>query len=225
MKKKYLIVIPTYNEKKNVKTILKNIRKNCKFIHDILFIDDNSNDGTKEIIRSLQGDDLIKLFHDKNYGKGRAIKTALEVCKNDIILMPAVNFISSYNMAKIMQLKIYLVDVDEYTGQITPDKVLDCIKKNKLKKIKALIVMYNGGYPENVKQFYDIKKKYNFLIIEDACHALGAEYKHKKKYYKIGSCKHSDVCTFSMHPLKTITSGEGGIISTNNFICDSSINY
>lgn len=137
--------------------------------------------------------------------------------KNDIILMPAVNFISSYNMAKIMQLKIYLVDVDEYTGQITPDKVLDCIKKNKLKKIKALIVMYNGGYPENVKQFYDIKKKYNFLIIEDACHALGAEYKHKKKYYKIGSCKHSDVCTFSMHPLKTITSGEGGIISTNNY--------
>jgi len=63
--------------------------------------------------------------------------------KNDIILMPAVNFISSYNMAKIMQLKIYLVDVDEYTGQITPDKVLDCIKKNKLKKIKALIVMKN----------------------------------------------------------------------------------
>ena len=83
--------------------------------------------------------------------------------KDDIILMPAINFIASYNMAKTMQLKVYLVDVDEYTGQITPDKILECIKKNKLKKIKALIVMYHGGYPENVKNFYDIKKKYNCL--------------------------------------------------------------
>ncbi len=136
--------------------------------------------------------------------------------KDDIILMPAINFIASYNMAKSMQSKVYLVDVDEYTGQVTPDKVLDCIKKNKLKKIKALILMYNGGYPEYVQKFYEIKKKHNFLIIEDACHALGAEYRYKKKFLKIGSCKHSDISTFSLHPLKSITSGEGGIVTTNN---------
>ena len=76
--------------------------------------------------------------------------------------------------------------------------------------------MYHGGYPENVKKFYDIKKKYNFLIIEDACHALGSEYEFKNKSFKIGSCKHSDISTFSLHPLKSITSGEGGIITTNN---------
>ena len=136
--------------------------------------------------------------------------------KDDVILMPAINFIASYNISKSMQLKVYLIDVDEHTGQITPNKVLECIKKNKLKKIKALIVMYHGGYPEYSKNFYDLKKKYKFFIIEDACHALGAEYKYKNKFFKIGSCKHSDVCTFSMHPVKTITSGEGGIITTNN---------
>ena len=141
---------------------------------------------------------------------------SINLKKDDVILMPAVNFIASYNMAKVMQLKIYLVDVDEYTGQVTPNKILECIKKNKLKKIKALIVMYHGGYPEYPKEFYDIKKKYNFFIIEDACHALGSEYKYKDKIFKIGSCKHSDISTFSMHPLKTITSGEGGIITTNN---------
>lgn len=134
----------------------------------------------------------------------------------DVILMPAINFIASYNMARVMKLKIYLVDVDKNTGQMTPNNVLDCIKKNNLKKIKSLILMYHGGYPENSKKFYDIKKKYKFFIIEDACHALGAEYKYKNKFYKVGSCKHSDVSTFSMHPVKTITSGEGGIISTNN---------
>ena len=136
--------------------------------------------------------------------------------KDDIILMPAINFIASYNMAKTMQLNVYLVDVDEHTGQVTPDKIIECINKNKLKKIKALITMYHGGFPENSKNFYEIKKRYNFFIIEDACHALGSEYRYKNKLYKIGSCKHADVSTFSLHPLKTITSGEGGIITTNS---------
>ncbi len=141
---------------------------------------------------------------------------AIGLKKDDVILMPAINFIASYNMAKNMQLKVYLVDVDEFTGQVTPSKILDCIKKNKLKKIKALIVMYNGGFPENSKKFYDLKKKYKFFIIEDACHALGSKYKYKDNFIRIGSCKHSDVCTFSLHPLKTITSGEGGIVTTNS---------
>ena len=46
------------------------------------------------------------------------------------------------------------------------------------------------------------------LLIEDACHAFGSTYKFKSKNYKIGSCKHSDIATFSLHPLKTITTGE-----------------
>ena len=130
--------------------------------------------------------------------------------------MPAVNFIAAYNMAKIIGLKVFLVDVDEFTGQVTPNKVLECIKKNKLKKIHALLVMFHGGYPENIKKLYDIKKRYNFYIIEDACHALGSKYKYKNKFFKIGSCKHADISTFSLHPLKTITSGEGGIVTSNN---------
>jgi dTDP-4-amino-4,6-dideoxygalactose transaminase len=136
--------------------------------------------------------------------------------KNDIILMPAVNFIASYNIAKIMKLRIYLVDVDENTGQVTASKILQCLKKNKLKKIKALLVMYHAGFPENPIDFYTLKKKYKFFLIEDACHAFGAEYKYKNKFYKIGSCKHADVSTFSLHPVKTITSGEGGVITTNS---------
>jgi UDP-4-amino-4,6-dideoxy-L-N-acetyl-beta-L-altrosamine transaminase len=140
---------------------------------------------------------------------------SLNLKKNDVVIMPAVNFIAAYNAAKIMQLKIYLIDVDKYTGQITPNTVTECIRKNKIVNIKALVTMYNGGYPEYSKEFYDLKKKHNFSIIEDSCHALGAGYKYKDKFYKIGCCKHSDISTFSMHPLKTITSGEGGIITTN----------
>ena len=150
---------------------------------------------------------------------------SLNLKKNDVILMPAVNFIASYNAAKIMQLRIYLIDVDKYTGQITPNTVIECIRKNKIVNIKALVTMYNGGYPEYLKEFYDLKKKHNFSIIEDSCHALGASYKYKKKFYKIGCCKHADISTFSMHPLKTITSGEGGIITTNKKKYQKILNY
>jgi len=142
---------------------------------------------------------------------------------DDVIIMPAINFIAVYNMARIMNAKIFLADVDPLTGQMTPKTLLECIKKNKLKKIKAIITMYLGGYPENVIEFYNIKKKFNCYLIEDACHAFGARYKFKNKKLHIGSCKHSDLATFSLHPVKTITAGEGGIVTTNNKILANKI--
>ena len=141
---------------------------------------------------------------------------ALNLKKGDKIIMPAINFIASYNAAKLLGAKIYLADVDQYTGQMRPEDIEDCCKKFGIKNFDVLVVMYNGGYPKNAEKFKLFKKKYKCYIIEDACHALGASYKHKQNYYKVGSCKHSDICTFSLHPLKTITTGEGGITTTNS---------
>jgi dTDP-4-amino-4,6-dideoxygalactose transaminase len=143
---------------------------------------------------------------------------AINLKKDDVIIMPAINFIAVYNMARLMNAKIFLADVDSLTGQMTPETLLKCVKNNKLKKIKAIVTMYLGGYPENVIEFYNIKKKFNCYLIEDACHALGSKYLFNKKFLSIGSCNHSDISTFSLHPVKTITSGEGGLITTNNKI-------
>lgn len=141
---------------------------------------------------------------------------AINLKKNDIIIMPAVNFIAIYNLCKIVKAKIFLADVCPDTGQMTPKNLMECINKNKIKKIKAIVTMYLGGYPQNLNEFYKIKKKYNCFLIEDACHALGAKYKVSKSVFNVGSCAHSDFCVFSLHPLKTITSGEGGIVTTSN---------
>lgn len=141
---------------------------------------------------------------------------SINLIKNDVVIMPAINFIAAYNLAKIMGAKVFLADVDPSTGQMTPAKLLECINKNKLKKIKAVVTMYLGGYPENVIEFYKIKKKLGFLLIEDACHAFGAQYNFRGRNIYIGSCKHSDISTFSLHPVKTITSAEGGVVTTNN---------
>jgi dTDP-4-amino-4,6-dideoxygalactose transaminase len=141
---------------------------------------------------------------------------SIDLKKNDIVIIPSINFIAAYNMAKLMEASIFLADVDPLTGQMTPRTLLECIKNNKLKKIKAIVTMYLGGYPENIVEFYKIKKEFNCYLIEDACHAMGAKYAYKKKYLYVGSCYHSDISTFSLHPVKTITAGEGGVITTNN---------
>ncbi len=141
---------------------------------------------------------------------------SINLKKNDIIIMPAINFIAVYNLSKSLEAKVILVDVDPLTGQMIPEKVLELIKDQNKKKIKAIITMNLGGFPENIKKFYEIKKKIGCYLIEDACHALGSNFLYNKKFEKIGSCKYSDISTFSLHPLKIITSGEGGVISTNN---------
>ena len=136
--------------------------------------------------------------------------------KNDVVIMPIINFISAYRIASLLEAKVFFADVDPISGQMTPQTIKNCIKKNKIKKIKLILTMYLGGYPENVYGFYQLKKKYKCYLIEDACHAFGAKYKFRNELISIGSCRHSDISIFSFHPVKPITTGEGGIITSNN---------
>ena len=143
---------------------------------------------------------------------------AIGLKQGDIVVMPTINFIASYNLCKSMGAKIILADVDKFTGQMKSHHVINQIKKIKKKniKIKAIINMIHGGYPENLTEMFKLKKKFKCFLIDDACHALGARFNLKNKLYHVGSCKLSDISTFSLHPVKPITSGEGGIVTTNN---------
>ena len=134
----------------------------------------------------------------------------------DIVIMPSINFIASFNICKMLKAKIYLSDVDGVTGKMGPKNILDCIKKNKIKRIKAIVTMHLGGRPDNVIELHKLKKKYRCFIIEDSCHALGSEYFYQNKKLKIGCAKHADISTFSFHPIKSITTSEGGAVTTNN---------
>ncbi len=140
---------------------------------------------------------------------------AMGIKKDDTIIMPSINFIASLNMAHFINAKIFLTDVDPHTGQMRPEDLVDCIKINKIKKIHTIVIMHNGGFPSDMEGFRKLQKKYKFKIIEDACHALGAKYGSKKNDL-VGSCKFSETSVFSFHPLKSITTGEGGMVTTNN---------
>ena len=148
---------------------------------------------------------------------------SIDLKRGDNIIIPAINFIASVNMSEALGANIYLADVDSKTGQMTPETLKDCIRKKKKKKIKAVVSMYLGGSPNNILEFYKLKIFFKFFLIEDSCHALGAKYTHNKKTLMVGCSKHCDLSTFSLHPVKSITSGEGGIVTTNNNILASRI--
>ena len=139
---------------------------------------------------------------------------ALRVKKGDIIWCSDNTYISSINCALHLNAKINLIDINLNDYNICvydlEKKLIESKKKNKLPSY--LILTHIGGYPCKLKKIFKFSKKYKFKIIEDASHALGSEYNGRK----IGSCLHSIATIFSFHPSKTITSGEGGAITTNN---------
>lgn len=138
---------------------------------------------------------------------------AINLKKGDNVIIPAINFVAAANICKLSGANIYFADVDKKTFQSGAEQILKCIKKNKLKSIKVIFTMHLGGSAIHQKDVFKLKKKYQFTLIEDACHALGAKYPNTN--YFVGSCKYSDFAIFSLHPVKTITSGEGGLICTN----------
>ena len=120
-----------------------------------------------------------------------------------------ITFVASANCAQFVGADTHFADIDIENHCLSPSSLE---KKLKIKKIDIVVIVHMSGHPADLENIYKLKKKYNFKIIEDACHALGAKYKNKK----IGSCFYSDISTFSFHPVKPITTGEGGMVTTNS---------
>ncbi len=139
---------------------------------------------------------------------------ALDVKKDDIVWTCPNTFVASANCALYCNADIDFVDIDSKTNNIS----IDCLKEklheakinNRLPKV--LIPVHLSGNPCNMIEISKLAKKYGFKIIEDASHAIGASHESSK----IGSCKYSDITVFSFHPVKIITTAEGGIATTNN---------
>ena len=209
------------------------INKSVNYIpygRHFLDIDDKKAVSKSLSSKSISNGDYVKKFETNvtqycksNYGFSCNSGTSalllaflsINLKKNDIVIIPSINFIAAASMASFLNAKIYFADVSPITGQMSPENLLECIKKNNLKNIKAVVTMYLGGAPNNVEDFFILKKRYKFYLIEDACHAFGADYFIRNNKYKVGSAQHSDICCFSFHPLKTITTGEGGFLTTN----------
>lgn len=133
--------------------------------------------------------------------------------KTNIIISP-LTFVAGANSVLASGSKPIFVDIKNSDQNLNPILVEKKIKefRKKKKKIDAIIVTDYGGVPADWKKFYQIKKKYNLILINDNCHAMGSKYFNNIGY----AVKYADIVIQSYHPVKNITSGEGGSILTNN---------
>ena len=133
---------------------------------------------------------------------------------NDILWTTTNSFVASANCGAYIGAEIDFVDIEPTTGLISINKLIKKLEIAKLKgKLpKVLIPVHLSGSVCDMEKIHELSKKYKFSIIEDASHAIGAKYKNEN----VGNCRYSDLTVFSFHPVKIITTGEGGCITTNN---------
>lgn len=138
---------------------------------------------------------------------------ALDLKPGDILWTSPITFVASANCALYCGATVDFVDIDPRTYNLSVsalEQKLDHAKKNgKLPKI--LVAVHLCGQSCEMQQIHALSQKYGFKIIEDASHAIGGRYQGEP----IGSCKYSDITVFSFHPVKIITTAEGGIAVTN----------
>ena len=131
---------------------------------------------------------------------------AAGITQGDEVITTPITFAASANCVRYMGGEVIFADIDEETYNLDPKEV----EKKITSKTKAIIPVDFTGQPVDIDAFMEIGKKHNIVIIEDGAHSLGASYKKRK----VGAT--ADMTMFSFHPVKPITTGEGGMIVTNN---------
>ncbi|MBQ3033658.1 MAG: UDP-4-amino-4,6-dideoxy-N-acetyl-beta-L-altrosamine transaminase [Deferribacterales bacterium] len=132
----------------------------------------------------------------------------LDLKAGDEVITSPMTFAATANAVLYTGAKPVFVDIEADTGLIDVRK----IEKAVTPKTKAITCIHYGGLPCATEEIKAIADKYNLYVIEDACHALGAAVGGDV----VGSCRYSDISVFSFHPVKHITTGEGGALTLNN---------
>jgi UDP-4-amino-4,6-dideoxy-N-acetyl-beta-L-altrosamine transaminase len=142
---------------------------------------------------------------------------AIGITSDHAVIVPSITFVATANAVEYVGGTVLFADVDPNTGLMTAETLVQTIQKYKDDyKIKALIHVHLAGQCENLSEIYKTAKNFDLFVIEDAAHAIGTNYIKDKDFSPIGSCQYSDLTTFSFHPVKTITTGEGGAVLTND---------
>jgi UDP-4-amino-4,6-dideoxy-N-acetyl-beta-L-altrosamine transaminase len=140
---------------------------------------------------------------------------ALGVGKGDVVWTTPITFVASANCALYCGADVDFVDIDPKTYNLSSkllSQKLAYAKQNDLPLPKVVVPVHLCGQPCEMDKIYALSLEYSFAIIEDASHAIGGRYKENP----IGNCEYSDITVFSFHPVKIVTTAEGGVATTNN---------
>lgn len=131
--------------------------------------------------------------------------------KSEVVTSP-ISFLSSANAALYSGLVPRFIDIDPVSKNLSPELLHQLLSTNS--KVSAVIPVHFAGLPCDMKTIHELSARHGIKIVEDAAHALGASYDDGTP---VGSCKYSDLTVFSFHPVKSVTTGEGGMITTNSY--------
>jgi len=124
----------------------------------------------------------------------------------DEVVVPPMSFVASANCVRYVDGTVAFVDVRRDTLNLDPDQAESAINN----RTRAIVTVDYAGQPSDLNELNQVARKHNLVVIEDGCHALGATYCGRK----VGTLAH--LTTFSLHPVKHITTGEGGVVTTDD---------
>ena len=139
---------------------------------------------------------------------------ALELRQGDWLWTSPITFVASANCGLYCGAQVDFVDIDPRTYNLCPEKLrIKLEQAAKAKRLpKVLVAVHLCGQPCDMQAIHVLSLEYGFYIIEDASHAIGGRYQNQP----IGNCRYSDITVFSFHPVKIITTAEGGMLLTNS---------
>ncbi len=139
---------------------------------------------------------------------------ALDVGAGDLVWTTPITFVASANCALYCGAEIDFVDIDPQTYNMSVERLSEKLAQASLngKLPKVVIPVHLCGQPCDMAGIHSLSQQYGFKVIEDASHAIGGRYRDQP----IGNCRYSDITIFSFHPVKIITTAEGGMAMTND---------
>jgi UDP-4-amino-4,6-dideoxy-N-acetyl-beta-L-altrosamine transaminase len=147
---------------------------------------------------------------------------ALGLGQGDWLWTTPITFVASANCGLYCGAQVDFVDIDPATYNLCPKaleaKLVEAERNGKLPKV--LVAVHLCGQPCDMQAIHALAQKYNFSVIEDASHAIGGKYQNEF----IGNCRYSDITVFSFHPVKIITTAEGGMALTNDDLLAEKMN-
>lgn len=140
---------------------------------------------------------------------------ALGLRKGDQALVPSVTFLATANAARYVGAEVVFTDSNPVTGLMRMSDFESAYQRSD--HAKVVLPVHLNGQCQDIERIFLSAKSKNLWVVEDACHALGATYTARDgSVVSVGSCQHSDMTVFSLHPVKTIAMGEGGVVTTNS---------
>ncbi|WP_394762008.1 UDP-4-amino-4,6-dideoxy-N-acetyl-beta-L-altrosamine transaminase [Phenylobacterium sp.] len=141
---------------------------------------------------------------------------ALDVQPGEVVIVPSITFLATANCARYVGAEVVFADVDPASGLMTPDTLAEALTRLEGRRLRAVLPVHLRGDVAHLPSLATLAQEAGAVLVEDAPHALGSTMTFGNVAERVGDARHSAMATFSFHPVKTIATGEGGMVTTND---------